>query len=569
MLELKYLLKQLKSKKLLILAYLALIIESLIPMFTMIFQRNLIDQVFIGKVYSKFLPLLLVYLLFFFGSKLWFTIRRVLFSQVSYDLQENLVSNFLNKIYGLKGKELHNEQVGKLVNHIRSDISDACDLSMNQLLSEGLKNLLTILLLSGLLASINIVMTLLVLGVSLSYYLLVQVFGKKTKDLSSRVRKEKAGLSTRIEETITGIREVASNNRYDWQVSSYESIFKNYYKAVLKERFYKNKVILLSEPLLFITKLSAIALGGGLVMRSMISVGDFVISFSLVDQIITELGLLFNQALTGKRLVAAVKSFKAPMDRASLPNGKMVLYHVKSLQFEQVSFAYSDQGDNVLNKLTMAIEVGKNIAIVGQSGCGKSTIGKLICKSYCPDQGRVTINGIDINDYDNSYTDAITIVTQEPHFIPVSLLDNLTLGQDYSLDYITQISKMTLCHNFIMALDKGYETIIGDKGTTLSGGQKQRLALTRALLKDTDVLILDESTSALDTETEYQVLRNIEKLRKGKTTITIAHRLSAIKDADLVYLMDDGSIHDIGSHEDLMASSKYRKLLSVHEENVS
>ena len=554
--KLSYLLGYLESKKLLVYGYFALIMESCTPAIAMFFQKSLIDLVFDENQLDMFIPLLLLYGLFFFGTKFWFTIRRVTFSRVSYNLQGNLVSKFLSIVYDLPNESLKEEQLGKLLNNVRTDIADACDLSINQLMSESIKTLLTIILLTGLLLSINVAMTIIVLAVTLFYYILLNSVGKKSKELSHSIRKEKGNISVRIEESVSGIREVIANNRESWQIKQYDLTYKEFYKAVIKERIYRNIILMFSEPLLFGTKLGVIFLGSVLVLQDVISIGEFVISFSLVDQIITELGLLFNQALTGKRMIASVECIQSIMDKDISEYGIETLENIESIQFNEVSFSYSDTSDKVLKDLSFEFPVGKKIAIVGESGCGKSTIAQLLIRAYQPNEGEVLINKKPTGNYNNSYTDNMTIVFQQPHFIPTSVLDNLKLGNIYDEEKIMNVSKKMLCHDFIMNLPDQYDTWIGEKGTNISGGQRQRLALTRALLRNSDVLILDEATSALDMTTENIVQNHIDEIRKNKTTIIIAHRISTIKNADIIFVMDKGTIVNKGTHDELIKSSR-------------
>ncbi len=560
--KLKYLLGFLESKKFLAYGYFSLIMEAITPAIAMVFQKRIIDSVFTKNQLDLFIPLLLLYAFFFFGTKFWFTIRRVTFSRVCYDLQGSLVSNFLSKVYALPNESIKEEQLGKLLNNVRTDISDACELSINQLMSESIKTVLTIILLTALLFSINIVMTVIVLTVTLLYYILLNLVGKKTKKLSHNIRKEKGNVSIRIEESISGIREVVANNREQWQLKQYDITYKEFYKTVMKERIYRNIILLFSEPLLFGTKLAVIFLGSVFVLQDIISIGEFVISFSLVDQIITELGLLFNQALTGKRMIASVECIQSILDQDISEYGNEILECVESVQFNKVSFSYSDTSDKVLSDLSFDFPVGKKIAIVGESGCGKSTIAQLLIRAYQPNEGEVLINKKPTGNYNNSYTDNMTIVFQQPHFIPTSVSDNLKLGNIYDEEKIMNISKKMLCHDFIMSLPNQYNTWIGEKGTNISGGQRQRLALTRALLRNSDVLILDEATSALDMATEHIVQNHIDEIRKNKTTIIIAHRISTIKNADMILVMDKGTIVNKGTHDELIKSSRIYKQLN-------
>lgn len=554
-------------KRWFILGYSALLLECVTPIIAILFQRDLIDKVFIEKQYQDFPRLLALFAIFFFGPKLWFTVRKVTFFHISYHLQMSLTKEFLLKIYKLPTVIFNKQHAGKLLNHIRSDIVEASDISVNQLLSESVRNILTIILISYSIANINPMMLVVAVIVAIIYYVLLHMFGKKTKQFSQRIKEEKSNISITIEESISSIREVIAYNRQDWQIEQYERKFSEYFKAILNQVFYSLKILFVSEPFLYGTKLVAILFGGMSVTSNRISLGEFVVAFTFVDQLVTELGQLFQQALSGKKLTASVERIQSVMEKNSNTVGSIdFAYDIESIQFKDVTFSYSTDSDPVLNDFSIDLPVGKKIAIVGKSGSGKSTIVQLLLRAYSPDKGEVTINGIPLNCYGKHYTDKISVVFQQPHFMPLSIKENIIFDKEYDDVDIEKACKEMLCNDFIVGFPNGYETQVGERGTTLSGGQKQRLALARAILRNTDVLILDEATSALDTETEFYVQKNIDKLRKGKTTIIIAHRMSTIQNADIIYVLDKGRVVAEGTHERLMTESPvYKELYNIQQ----
>jgi ABC-type multidrug transport system fused ATPase/permease subunit len=536
-----FLFKYIKEKRWFLLGYFALVLECLTPIVATLLQRDLIDKVFTEKQYQQFTMLLALYAVFFFGPKLWFTVRKVSFFHISYQLQMSLTNAFLLKIYDLPTAIFNKEHVGKLLNHIRNNIADASNLAVNQILSESAKNILAIVFLSFSVANINVVMLLVVIAVAIIYYVLLHRFGKRTKQFSQDVKHEQANISMTIEESISAIREIVAYNRQEWQLKHYEKRFSNYFKAIIKQGLFANKIVFVSEPFLYGTKLVAILFGGISVISNKISLGEFVVSFTFVDQLVTEIGQLFQQALTGKRLDASVEAIQSVMGKECAEFGSTEFTgDIECIQFKEVTFSYLADATPVLNNLSIDFPIGKKIAIVGASGSGKSTIAQLLLRAYAANKGEVLINGVPVDCYGKQYSDIISIVFQQPHFIPSSIKENLIFDKEYNSVEIENVCKEMLCHDFIMGFQHQYETQVGERGTSLSGGQKQRLALARAILKNTEVLILDEATSALDTETEFQVQSNIDKLRKGKTTIIIAHRLSTIQNADVIYVLDKG-----------------------------
>ncbi len=565
--SMSFLLKYVNKKQWFLLGYAALVLECLTPIIAALLQRDLIDQVFINHQYQAFSKLIVLYGIFFFGPKLWFTIRKVTFFHISYHLQMSLTEKFLKKVYELPTDIFNKEQVGKLLNNIRNDIADASDIAVNQILSEFMYVILTVLFLAFSISYISFKMLLIVVAVALVYYLLLNKLSDKTKAYAQEIRTERGQMAVTVEESVSAVREIIAFNRQGWQMARYENQFQKCFQAILKEGFYKVKILFLSEPFLYGTKLVVLLLGGMSAISNQVSLGAFVVSFTLVDQLVTALGQLFQLSLTGKRLVAPVKCIQSIMSQSEEEFGTCEFDEkIESVQFKAVTFAYSPDLEPVLDNLTLDFPVGKKIALVGESGSGKSTIAQLLLRIHSPGEGAVLVNGIQVNQYGKQYTDKVSAVFQQPHFIPTTIKENLVFNGPYDAELVESVCKEMLCLEFIEEFPKQYETEVGERGTSLSGGQKQRLALSRAMLKNTELLILDEATSALDTETEYHIQQNIDQLRKGKTTIIIAHRLSTIQNADLIYVLDKGTLAAQGTHEELMAESLvYQELYAGKE----
>lgn len=566
--DMLFVLRYMKKRYWLLLGYIAIFFESLTPIIATLLQRDLIDQVFIEKQYQEFPKIITLYAVFFFGPKLWFTVRKVAFFHVGYHLQMNLTEKFLSKIYNMPTAIFNKEHVGSLLNHIRNNIAETSDLAINQILSESVKNIVTILLLAFSIANINSIMLIIVVFVVFIYYGLLHIFGNKTKLLSQHVKEKKANIAITVEENISSIREVIAYNRQEWQIKHYEKKFSEYYKAIIKQGLYKNKILFVNAPFLYGTKLIAILIGGISVISNNISLGEFVVSFTFVDQFVTELGQLFEQGLSFKRFQASVDCIRSIMDYKDDEFGTdKISETIDSIVFKNVSFQYVDDSEPILNNIDIEFPIGKKIAIVGASGSGKSTITQLLLRLYSPNKGEILINGKSIRSYGNQFNDRFAIVFQQPHFIPSTIRENLTFEREYEQEVIENVCKNMHCHSFISDFKYQYDTLVGERGTMLSGGQKQRIALARALLKNPDVLVLDEATSALDMETEFRVQENLDKLRLGKTTIIIAHRLSTIQNADIIYVLEKGKIIANGTHNSLLEEcSEYRELYNVQKE---
>ncbi|TCW33348.1 ATP-binding cassette subfamily B protein/subfamily B ATP-binding cassette protein MsbA [Thermohydrogenium kirishiense] len=227
------------------------------------------------------------------------------------------------------------------------------------------------------------------------------------------------------------------------------------------------------------------------------------------------------------------------------------------ISFNDVSFSYKDN-NKILDKISLKFENGKVTALVGASGCGKSTIAKLVYRLWDVDEGNITIDDVPINEYNLKHIRSkISIVTQDLLLFDDTILNNLTLNRNIDRDYVDQICKEVDIYDFITNLPQEFETIVGEKGVKLSGGQKQRIAIARAILSDSKIVIFDEATSALDSLSQKHISENIDKYLKDKTVVKIAHRLSTIKDADTIYVIDKGKVVEEGNFEELVEKGGY------------
>ena len=255
---------------------------------------------------------------------------------------------------------------------------------------------------------------------------------------------------------------------------------------------------------------------------------------------------------------------------------KRAITHIGKINFEAVSMRYSEskgQESNekttilALNAIDLQIEEGKTTAIVGASGSGKSTIANLLLRFYVPTQGRITVDGVDIQDYSlASWRRRVGVVSQEPQLFNDTIANNIAYGMPGATRrQIEDAARIADAHGFISAMPDGYDSYVGDGGSTLSGGQRQRICIARAVLRNPDLLIFDEATSALDSESELQVQHSIDTLLEGRTAVIIAHRLSTIRSADQIVVIDKGKVAERGTHEELLAQKGiyYRMVTNI------
>jgi len=314
-------------------------------------------------------------------------------------------------------------------------------------------------------------------------------------------------------------------------------------------------------------------LGCGLYTKGLLSLPNFVIIYHYEWQIETLLmGIAqimeFNKKfdLVSGRIFEVIEDEKYQKEKFGTTKVEKL---TGSIQFKNVVFSYDDN-HNILNKMNFEIEPNQKVAFVGKSGAGKSTIFSLITKLYTIKKGSILLDGHKIEDLDeSSLRDNMSIITQNPYIFNFSIKENLLLAKkDASLEEIREACKMARIDDYIMSLDDGYDTLVGENGVILSGGQKQRLAIARALLMKTEIILFDEATSALDNETQEEIQRAISNLQGEYTILIVAHRLSTVVDSDKIFVVDDGKIVDSGTHKELLKKSSFYKSLYDKDLNV-
>lgn len=395
----------------------------------------------------------------------------------------------------------------------------------------------------------------------------VAAFARYVRKLSKKTQDALASASTVAEEVFANVRTVRSFAREHSENDRYGTSVGDALALGRKLAFAYGSFQGVGTIAAFASISLVLWYGGHLVMRGGLSVGTltsfmlytFYLSFSLAA-----LAGLYGDYQ--KAIGASQRVFQLLAQDASMSSGPRTIEHVVGrLRFEAVVFSYPSRPDvRVLRGIDLTLEPGKVVALVGPSGGGKSTVAQLASRFYDPSGGHISLDGVDIRELEAAWLRKhIGLVAQEPVLFAMSLAENIRYGRYDATDAeVTLAATAANAHDFITALPSGYDTEVGERGVRLSGGQRQRIAIARALLKDPKILLLDEATSALDAESEHLVQEALERLMKGRAVMVIAHRLSTVKNADLVVVIDHGQIVESGSHAALVeADGLYRRLL--------
>ncbi len=383
-------------------------------------------------------------------------------------------------------------------------------------------------------------------------------FSKRTVKATKGAMAETSALSTAIMESLDGVRVVKIENREAYEEQRVAEVVKRRQKHLVKGANARARAAPATETLMTLITAGVIAYAGWRSQSGGMNVGAFVAfigALGLASQSLRQLANLQTVMAEGfsaaRRLFADLDVEPEIRER---PGAKPLARGESTIRFENVGFTYGSDGPPALQGVTFEVHRGETVALVGPSGGGKSTILNLIPRFYDATTGAVTIDGTDVRDVTlASLRHQIALVTQEPFLFDETIRANIAYGRpDASEDEVIEAAKAAAAHDFIVALPDGYATLVGEAGARLSGGQRQRIAIARAFLKDAPILLLDEATSALDTESEAQVQIALSRLMAGRTTILIAHRLSTVRGADRIYVIEKGRVVETGDHEALV-----------------
>lgn len=404
----------------------------------------------------------------------------------------------------------------------------------------------------------------------------IKKYSKKMRK-SGKVRQDTIGLATAfMQESLAGIQVIKGFNKVDMTVERYKDVTAEEMERIYKAQKIKAKISPLNELLATVMILLVAAYGGyQIVYAGTMTAGDlisFITAIGLMQsplkKLISRNSELYEIIPSGDRVMEMFNEHKEIDCYIDTP--EKFPDNIDSIKFENVDFTYPKSETKVLQNINLQVKKGEIVAFVGSSGSGKTTLVNMIPRFYDPQGGCIRINDIDIRNYSlKNFRNHIGMVPQDTFLFSGTIAENIAFGKDgVTREEIEKAAKMANAYNFIVDLEKGFETEVGERGVLLSGGQKQRIAIARALIQNPSIMILDEATSALDTESERLVQDALEKLMVGRTTFVIAHRLSTITGADKIVVMEKGKIKEIGTHHELLEKDGiYTRLYNIQFNN--
>ena len=511
-------------------------------------------------------PFIIAFVAFIRGIAMFFQIRQV--SKISLSISVDIQKKLTKQLITADLDELNKLSSGNHVSRIMNDvilIRDGFERTINNLVRD---TFIVIALLFYLIWLDWLLSILVILIYPLALRPIVRI-GKKQKIIATSLQEQMETVTSTLTEMLQGIRMVKSYNLENMEINRSKGVLNSLFKKMFSLVIGRAKVLPILEILGGVAAASVIGFASYRVSIGELSPGSvvgFVTALLMIAQPARALGTfntVFQEALSAfGRIYTQLKITPKVISLSSALNLKITKNKPPKITFKSVSFAYNKK-NKILDDINFVVNSGSKVALVGQSGSGKSTIINLISRFYDPINGEILINEENIKNISlNSLRNNISLVSQETIIYNKSFMDNIRFGNLNAPDHKVKKAAMNAdIHEFITNSLDGYNTVVGEGGNTLSGGQKQRISIARAILKDAPILLLDEATSSLDVKTESEINRTLETLTNNKTTITIAHRLSTIINSDQIILFNKGKILDSGNHKELIKNSDYYKKL--------
>lgn len=476
-------------------------------------------------------------------------------NKILFDIRESLFDH----IQKLSLKYYSHTKSGEIISRVIHDVEQTKNFVMTGLMNIWL-DILTILIAIVIMLTMDVWLTVISIALFPLYGIAVRYFYGKLRNLTRDRSQALAEVQGHLHERVQGIPVTRSFALEDYEKEQFAHRNKNFLGRAIDHTTWNAKTFAVMNTITDLAPLLVIGFAGYFAITTGLTVGTIAAFVGYMDRVYSPLRRLISSSTVLVQSIASIDRVYEFMDEAyditDKPTAKKIDKIRGDIAFDHVYFQYEDEEELVLEDISLEVKEGETIALVGMSGGGKSTIISLIPRFYDVTKGSIKIDDTDIRDVQaRSLRDNIGMVLQDNILFSESIAMNIRMGNpDATDEQVVKAAKQANAHDFIMHLNKGYDTLVGERGVKLSGGQKQRIAIARIFLKNPPILILDEATSALDLESEHLIQEALEKLASDRTTFIVAHRLSTITHADRIILIENGQITEQGTHEELINS---------------
>lgn len=526
----------------------------------------IVDKVIIGKQHDllAFVCVLMVAMMIIrVGSRYIYQLQMERFGQ---NAVYRLVSDEYEKLHSLDFTYFNHTRTGDIMSRMTSD-TDAIRHILSWVSYMALDCLVMFVFALVIMFSIQWQLALVLMAITPFLFWLAKLMGKNARPKFLAIRESFARMNSMVEENIEGNRVVKAFVREPFETQKFDKCNEDYFNRNITLAKNTQKYMPWLDGMGFALELVTVGFGGWLVLNGSMTLGAFVTFNSFLWMLhmpVRMVGWLINDWQRFNAGCVNIRKLLTQESHIDLPSAAKKNVKVKGrVTFEHVDFAFPDDLDSpILSDIDLDVPAGTKLGILGETGSGKSTLVSLIARFYDPTRGRVLIDGKDVREWPlETVRNQVSIVAQETFLFSDTIAGNISFGLPQNeenckeLDNtIRRMARIADADDFIMSMPEGYETVVGERGVGLSGGQKQRLSLARALANNPAILIMDDTTSAVDMETEEHIQKELKKLDGSRTVITIAHRISSVKDADMIIVLDHGKIVERGTHEHLVAS---------------